>query len=167
MARTLVMEKTIQRSDYYSRRHVQILQWENYRYKSGELWILSDSRSALQHLSGWSSADDETSISILLKLKKISQNHDVHLQWIPSHVNISGNEVADRLAKEGSEGETATGSSLTHQELYSNEGSKLNLIWCIPLVHQWYTGTSPGTLLNVIVARGLHWLDLKAAILSL
>ncbi|GFY58823.1 hypothetical protein TNIN_390301 [Trichonephila inaurata madagascariensis] len=39
----------------------------------GVLWILSNSRSALQHLSGWSSANDETSISILLKLRKISQ----------------------------------------------------------------------------------------------
>ncbi|XP_035211733.1 uncharacterized protein LOC118185897 [Stegodyphus dumicola] len=84
----------------------------------GELWILSDSRNALQRLGGWSSACDETSISILLKLRKISQIHDVHLKWIPSHVNISGNEVADRLAKEDSENEMVTGSSLIYQELY-------------------------------------------------
>ncbi|KFM71405.1 hypothetical protein X975_26341, partial [Stegodyphus mimosarum] len=57
-------------------------------------WILLDSGSA--HLGGWSSANDETSVSILLRLRKISQTHDVHLKWSPSHVIISGNEVADR-----------------------------------------------------------------------
>ncbi|GFT49295.1 hypothetical protein TNCV_4582891 [Trichonephila clavipes] len=66
---------------------------------------------SLQHLSGWSSPNIETSISILLKLRKISQIHDVHLQWIPSHVK----EVADRFAKESSEDETAIGTSLTYQ----------------------------------------------------
>ncbi|GFW60903.1 hypothetical protein TNCV_4871141 [Trichonephila clavipes] len=81
---------------------------------------------ALQHLSNWSSALDETSISNLLKLKKISQNQDAHLQWIPSHVNVSGNELADSLAEIGREDETVTGSWLTYQELYSNERSELN-----------------------------------------
>ncbi|GFV27529.1 hypothetical protein TNCV_746821 [Trichonephila clavipes] len=64
-------------------------------YDFGELCILSGSRSALQHLSGWSSANDETSVSILLKLRKTSQTHDVHLQWLPSHVNIIGNEITE------------------------------------------------------------------------
>ncbi|GFX58163.1 uncharacterized protein TNCV_4049211 [Trichonephila clavipes] len=121
----------------------------SYDINFGEFWILSDSRSALQQLSNWSSAVDETSICILLKLKKISQNHDAHLQWIPSHVNVSGNELADSLAKKSSEDETATGSSLTYQELYSNERSKLNLSWRTPAVHHWYTGTAPGILLEV------------------
>lgn len=122
----------------------------------GELWILSDSRSALQHLSGWSSANDDTSISILLKLREISQNHDVHLQWIPSHINVCGNEIADRLAKEGSEENMPTGSSLTHRELYSNEKSRLNTTWKIPPTHQWYTGTTPGALLEINCDRKSH-----------
>ncbi|GFW12680.1 RNase H domain-containing protein [Trichonephila clavipes] len=88
-------------------------------------------------------------MSILLKLKKISQNHDAHLQWIPSYVNVSGNELADSLAKKGSEGEIASGSSLTYQELYSNERSKVNLSWRTPPVHHSYTEIPPGTLLEV------------------
>ncbi|GFU96210.1 probable RNA-directed DNA polymerase from transposon BS [Trichonephila clavipes] len=65
----------------------------------GELWILSDSRSSLQHLHNWTQVGDKTSISILHNLKLISKHHDVHFQWIPSHVDIFGNEQADRLAK--------------------------------------------------------------------
>ncbi|GFY02263.1 RNase H domain-containing protein [Trichonephila clavipes] len=67
----------------------------------GELWILSDSRSSLQHLHNWTQVEDKTSISILHNLKLISKHHDVHFQWIPSHVDIFGNEQADRLAREG------------------------------------------------------------------
>ncbi|GFY62058.1 hypothetical protein TNIN_27301 [Trichonephila inaurata madagascariensis] len=53
----------------------------------GEQWILSDSRNAQRHLRGWSSANDETSVSVLVRLRKISKIHDGHLQRIPSHVN--------------------------------------------------------------------------------
>ncbi|GFY11544.1 hypothetical protein TNCV_4230131 [Trichonephila clavipes] len=60
-------------------------------------------RRALQHFSGWFSANDETIVTILLKQRENSQIKNVHLQWIPSHVNSRGKEVADRLAKEGSE----------------------------------------------------------------
>ncbi|GFU08363.1 hypothetical protein TNCV_4962911 [Trichonephila clavipes] len=80
----------------------------------------------------WFSTNDKTSVSILLKLRKISETHDVHFQWIPSHVNISSNEVADRLTKECSENEMASRFSLTTRELCSSEKSKFSLIWRIP-----------------------------------
>ncbi|GFW45560.1 papilin [Trichonephila clavipes] len=106
---------------------------------------------------GCSSANNTTSIYIQLKLRKISQNHGIHLQWIPSHV--SGHEVTDRLVKEGSENEKARDSLLTYQ-LYSNERSKLKLMYStyllmvhnkLPLVLCWKS--------NVTVAPRLLWLD--------
>ncbi|GFW33526.1 hypothetical protein TNCV_2210611 [Trichonephila clavipes] len=60
--------------------------------------FLSDSRSSLQHLHNWTQVGDKTSISILHNLK-ISKHHDVHFQWIPSHVDIFGNEQADIASK--------------------------------------------------------------------
>lgn len=65
----------------------------------GDLWIILDSRNSLQHLNNWITVGDKTSISILLKL--ITNLHDVHMQWIPDHVDIYGNKQEDRLAKEG------------------------------------------------------------------
>ncbi|GFT16049.1 uncharacterized protein TNCV_3315841 [Trichonephila clavipes] len=66
-----------------------------------EIWILSDSRSAIQHLSNWQSVRDNVGVSILTKLKRLSTSHQIHLQWIPSHIDLEGNEIADTLAKAG------------------------------------------------------------------
>ncbi|GFT32954.1 hypothetical protein TNCV_149401 [Trichonephila clavipes] len=116
----------------------------------GELWILSDNRSVLQHLIGWSSAKDETNVSILLKLRKISQTHNGYY-----HMDIiTDNYIADKFIKEVSENETATGTPLAYQEQYSNARSKLNFMLRIPPMHPWYTGTSPGFLLEIKCERG-------------
>ncbi|GFV08143.1 putative RNA-directed DNA polymerase from transposon BS [Trichonephila clavipes] len=90
----------------------------------GEPWILSDSRSSLQHLHNWTQVGDKTSISILHNLKLISKHHDVHFQWIPSHVDIFGNEQADRLAREGCRVEDSSS-------------------------HHWYAAREPGSFLDL------------------
>jgi ribonuclease HI len=65
--------------------------------------ILTDSKSALQHIARCTSTYRGTPtayviVDLMRKLK--SKNKNVMLQWIPSHIGIEGNEVADRLAKE-------------------------------------------------------------------
>ncbi|GFR27779.1 hypothetical protein TNCT_619221 [Trichonephila clavata] len=49
---------------------------------------------------------------ILVMLMKVYQTPDVHLQWLPSHVNSRGIEMAGKLANQCCENETATGTSL-------------------------------------------------------
>ncbi|GFU44467.1 RNase H domain-containing protein [Trichonephila clavipes] len=60
-----------------------------------EIWILCDSRSAIQHLSDWTNVGDKTSVSILKNLKELSQQHEIYFQWIPSHIGLFGNDTAD------------------------------------------------------------------------
>jgi ribonuclease HI len=65
--------------------------------------ILTDSKSALQHLarcaSGYSRGVQIAYevLKVMLEVKK----HSTHLklQWIPAHIGLRGNEEADRLAK--------------------------------------------------------------------
>ncbi|GFY34586.1 RNase H domain-containing protein [Trichonephila clavipes] len=83
------------------------------------IWILSDSRSAIQYLSNWSSVGDKTGVSILNKLKQVSSSSDVHFQWIPSHVDIWDNEEVNAVKKEGAIEDLATSNCLTYLELYS------------------------------------------------
>ncbi|GFV76965.1 RNase H domain-containing protein [Trichonephila clavipes] len=66
-----------------------------------ELWILFDTRSAIQHLSIWQSVRDNVGVSILTKLKRLSTSHQIHLQCISSHIDLEGNEIAETLAKAG------------------------------------------------------------------
>ncbi|XP_071037921.1 zinc finger protein 271-like [Parasteatoda tepidariorum] len=74
-------------------------------------------------------------------------HHDVHLQWIPSHVDIFGNEQADRLAKEGCSHLTSSSSALTFSEYQSKIKSHLSKKWRIPPSHHWYAAKEPGSSL--------------------
>ncbi|GFV06337.1 u3 small nucleolar RNA-associated protein 4 [Trichonephila clavipes] len=115
----------------------------------GELWILSDSRSSLQHLHNWTQVGDKTNISILHNLKLISKHHDVHFQWIPSHVDIFGNEQADRLAREGCSLLTTSSPAITYSEHQSKVNRQLSKEWKIPPSHHWYAAREPGSFLDL------------------
>ena len=84
-----------------------------------EICILTDSKNAAQQLANWHNVRCFTSISILKKLKNLSRSHLIHLQWIPSHVDISGNEAADSLVKAGSSEAAVSLVTLIFSELFS------------------------------------------------
>ncbi|GFV82323.1 RNase H domain-containing protein [Trichonephila clavipes] len=92
-----------------------------------EIWILCDSRNAIQHLSDWTNVGDKTSVSILKNLKKLSQQHEIYFQWIPSHIGLFGNDTADLLAKEE--------------------------LWKTPPTHPWYNRQAPGGALSIKADR--------------
>ncbi|GFX66357.1 RNase H domain-containing protein [Trichonephila clavipes] len=84
-----------------------------------EIWILSDSRSAIQHLSNWQSVRDNVGVSILTKLKRLFTSHQIHLQWISSHIDLEGNEIEDTLAKAGACEVPESSAPLTFLEIFS------------------------------------------------
>ena len=49
----------------------------------------------------------EIAAEIVDNIKQISQSHHVMLIWTPGHANVTGNEIADFLAKRGAEGITS------------------------------------------------------------
>ncbi|GFX93620.1 putative RNA-directed DNA polymerase from transposon BS [Trichonephila clavipes] len=68
---------------------------------------------------------DKAGVSIVQKLIQISESHDVHFQWIPSHVNIFGNEQANLLTKEGCNASPPIFSTLTYSEHRSRVKSEI------------------------------------------
>ncbi|XP_071034143.1 uncharacterized protein [Parasteatoda tepidariorum] len=115
----------------------------------GNTWILSDSRSSIQHLKNWALIGDKTSFSILQKVKLISQQHEVHFQWIPSHVDIHGNELADTLAKKGLDHPVPSTSELTYLELFARQKAQNKQKWLLPPIHYWYKAKRPGLSLSL------------------
>ncbi|GBN36718.1 hypothetical protein AVEN_228473-1 [Araneus ventricosus] len=63
----------------------------------------------------------------------------LYLQWIPSHVNLKYNDIADSLAKE---------EPLTYFELYSRRKSFVNISWRHPPAHSWYRIEGPGASIH-------------------
>ncbi|GFX97281.1 RNase H domain-containing protein [Trichonephila clavipes] len=80
-----------------------------------DVWIFSVGRSALQHLANWRTVRDRTGADILKILKRLSLSR----QWIPSHVNITGNKMADSLTRTGAGETTTSDAPLTYLELFS------------------------------------------------
>ncbi|GFT39240.1 RNase H domain-containing protein [Trichonephila clavipes] len=97
-----------------------------------EIWILSDSRSAIQHLSNWQSGRDNVGVSILTKLKRLSTSHQIHLKWIPSHAVLEGNETANTLAKAGACEVPEPSAPLTSLETFSRTKHQNKTTWITP-----------------------------------
>ncbi|GBO34130.1 hypothetical protein AVEN_6386-1 [Araneus ventricosus] len=112
-------------------------------------WILTDSRGSIQHLANCHRVRDNTGMNIHNKLKSLSVSYRIHLQWIPSHVNIQGNEIADALAKAGVDDASVPSAPLTYLELFSRAKSRNETIWLIPPEHHWYQGSRPGGCLSI------------------
>ncbi|GBN93535.1 hypothetical protein AVEN_200906-1 [Araneus ventricosus] len=72
----------------------------------------------------------------------------LHLQWIPSHINLKYNDIADSLAKEGTTMPQAYVEPLTYLELYSRRKVFVNISWRHLLAHSWYRSEGPGATMH-------------------
>ncbi|UYV84210.1 hypothetical protein LAZ67_X001527 [Cordylochernes scorpioides] len=105
-----------------------------------DIWILTDRRRELR---------DKVSRNIIGYLQKLSKTSKIHLQWIPSHVGIEGNEAADVLAEKGTKEPLPQKNKLTFKEIETVAKTKINKNWRIPPKHSWYSGVNPGGALNI------------------
>ncbi|GFW33150.1 hypothetical protein TNCV_2110781 [Trichonephila clavipes] len=55
-------------------------------------------------------------------------------KWVPSHIGLNGNEIADSLAKSSTAEALWVDVSLTSAELSSVKRMELNARWRVPLV---------------------------------
>ncbi|GFV50731.1 RNase H domain-containing protein [Trichonephila clavipes] len=75
-------------------------------------------------------------VAILERLKRLSSSREIYLQWVLSHVNIAGNEIADALAKDGAAQPSWNSAFLTCSELHFTHIN--NKQSTIPPTHHWY-----------------------------
>ncbi|GFU56451.1 RNase H domain-containing protein [Trichonephila clavipes] len=115
-----------------------------YTYGSHSETILTDSRSSIQYLKKWPKIIDSTGLDILSKLVRLGQRKQLCLQWIPSHMGVSGNETAAELASRVCDLPNPSSTVLTNTEIPSFQRNKMNLTWRNPPAHHWYAAKSPG-----------------------
>ncbi|GBO28747.1 hypothetical protein AVEN_123292-1 [Araneus ventricosus] len=86
-------------------------------------------------------------MDIFNKLKTLC-NYCVHLQWVPSHVNLKYNDIADSLAKEGTIMPRANVEPLTYLELYSRRKVLVSIFWRHLPDHSWYRSEGPSATIH-------------------
>ncbi|GBM33601.1 hypothetical protein AVEN_56997-1 [Araneus ventricosus] len=114
----------------------------------GEIWILSDSRSVVQYLDNWRDVSDRRGLDIFNKLRTLCNTCVLHLQWIPSHVNLKYNDIVDSLAKEGTTMPQAHVEPLNYLELYSRRNALVNISGRHPPAQSWYRSEGPGATIH-------------------
>ena len=63
--------------------------------------FLVDSKSAIQKIASQNASESATITDIRSSLKILPKINlkKIHIQWVPSHIGLAGNEFADNLAK--------------------------------------------------------------------
>ncbi|GFW81205.1 RNase H domain-containing protein [Trichonephila clavipes] len=107
------------------------------------IWIFADSKSSIQYLSNWRNIGDRIGLNIIDNVKTYSTHNDIHLQWIPSRVDLYFNDLADELAKEGFNDPIESSDLLTYNEIYSKVKTDYNRTWKTPHSHDWYQQNGP------------------------
>ncbi|GBN54751.1 hypothetical protein AVEN_147531-1 [Araneus ventricosus] len=81
----------------------------------------------VQYLDNWRNVSDPRGMDIFNKLKTLCNSCVLHLQWIPSHVNLKYKDIANSLAKEGTTMPQAYVEPLIYRELYSRRKAFVNI----------------------------------------
>ncbi|GBM77681.1 hypothetical protein AVEN_22394-1 [Araneus ventricosus] len=89
-----------------------------------------------------------TGMDIFNKFRTLCNSCVLHLQWIPLHVNLKSNNIADGLAKEGATMPQANVEPLTYLELYSRRKAFVKISLRHPPAHSWYLSEGPGATIH-------------------
>ena len=82
----------------------EILEKSPTLHTESEIWIFTDSESAVERLkAGPGAQTDSTADHVWLNINSLAKHRNITIQWIPGHRDIDGNEAADKAAKEASQ----------------------------------------------------------------
>ncbi|GFV31860.1 hypothetical protein TNCV_3790701 [Trichonephila clavipes] len=76
-------------------------------------------------------------------IDNLSANFEFHFQWIPSHIGIIRNEIADSLVRAASLNTPRLDMHFTFSEVFSDK-KKQGDLWRVPPEHVWYPRKHPG-----------------------
>ena len=98
-------------------------------HQNRSIVIYSDSRSALQAIQKLESTNNLVQEIITLIKSLAEQQTIILLCWIPSHVGIEGNELADKAAKDAIQGDVVNRNEASDTDVIAHIKHKLRLKW--------------------------------------
>ena len=117
-------------SNYSAEIHAILEALENIDSENhGSITIFTDSLSSIQSIANMYS-NNPIIKSIQAYLLQLSQlNKQVQFCWTPAHVGISGNEEADRLAKQGTTSNRTNNEAVAFRDIYPSIKSRIKQAW--------------------------------------
>jgi ribonuclease HI len=118
------------------------------RQQNQKAWIFTDNQAAVQRIASLTAAPGQ---DVALRLADIAdtlheRNNSLHIQWVPGHVDVAGNERADKLAKEATQKtpppQPKTSLSYLRRVIKAKRNEKWREVWtAMPNKGRNYTGT--------------------------
>ncbi|GFX59696.1 uncharacterized protein TNCV_1777361 [Trichonephila clavipes] len=93
-----------------------------------DIWILTDSRASIQHLSHRTTVGDMTSLNILDVVVQLSSRPSIYFQWVPYHIGLNGGKIVNSLAKLANADALPGDACLTFAELSYIKRMELNAL---------------------------------------
>ena len=91
-----------------------------------EITIISDSKSSIQAITNTHSKNP---IVNLIKEKIHESGKRFKLCWVPSHIGVHGNELADKLAREGTKKEVSTNIPILKGDIIAHIKASTKIKW--------------------------------------
>ena len=79
--------------------------WQNKQLNTDKVWIFSDSQAAIKRLKKSELKAGQYYVQSIKNWTKKFQDIAIqlHLEWVSEHINIKGNELADKATKKRTE----------------------------------------------------------------
>src|SRR5439155_18579082 len=79
--------------------------WENKQLNIDKVWIFLDNQAAIKRLKNSSLKAGQYYVQSIRNWSKKFQDKAIqlHLEWVPGHMNIRGNDLANKAVKKGTE----------------------------------------------------------------
>jgi ribonuclease HI len=113
--------------------------------------IISDCKSALQSITKCHTSPNHLVRKIAMEIDHLPNQTELSLQWVPSHVGIHGNEIADGLAKQGTEKKMPEDEDQVPLSVEDHKAAMTRWAmkaWRSDQKHEWYAATKPGSTIS-------------------
>ena len=98
-------------------------------FQTEDIWIFSDSQAAIKRIAKSRVGAGQAYVKGIQELaESIDANINIHVHWVPGHMNIYGNDQADKAAKRGTKIQSSSSEAVTSLSYLKKKIKKESLV---------------------------------------